>query len=162
MDFLNKRKNQRNNVIKERNGNLQNFENSRQSNESKTTEITYGWYKYGCAGEVKCLSVGVLSMSSRQPNGNQFCFSNFGSLEAAEIVCMMLNNKTSKSCSHIVSYQIDSGEYRWELLNLQAEAKCKKYFDQETIKITAFKNTNRQRFVIIIIRKSFVIDLWSF
>ena len=124
VNFSNKRRNQANSVLKESNKNFQGFENLFEFNGVNATEELYGWYKYGCAGETKCLPVGVLSMSSRQPNGNRFCFSNFGSMDSAETFCMMFNTKKPGSCSHIVSYQTDSGDYRWELLNLHAKVKC--------------------------------------
>ena len=113
------------------------------STESETN--FYGWYKYGCAGYHKCLPVGVLSMASEQPSGNIFCFSNYGTLDAAKSSCQIFNQQKSGSCTHIASYQLETGDKRWELLNIRAEEKCKKYFDSETIQISAFPELRHRR-----------------
>ena len=120
------------------------------SESTQSDNVSYGWYKYGCAGYHKCLPVGVLSMASEQPSGNMFCFSNYGSLDIATSSCKSFNRHKSGSCTHIASYQLTTGEQRWELLNIHTQEKCKKYFDPESIQISALRElSHRQRYLSI-------------
>ena len=90
----------------------------------------YGWDKYGCAGDDQCLP----SKNGRvyfQPNGNKYCSTNFPSLSIARDTCNKLNSYQSGSCTHITTYQMHTGESRWELLNINAVKKCLLYFNTD-------------------------------
>ena len=122
--------------------------NSQGRNEDETRALKYpgfqsqstnGWNKYGCAGDDKCLGP-IKQYWFRQPNGNKFCFTNYPSIELAQTKCRQFNSYWAGSCTHIASYRMYTGEYRWELLNVDAQTKCAKNFDSPLIQIDAFQN----------------------
>ena len=109
-------------------------------------QSVYGWNKYGCAGDDKCLPP-TKQYWFRQPNGNEFCFTNYPSIELAQKKCRQFNSYWAGSCTHIASYRMYTGESRWELLNINAQTKCAKNFDSGLTQIDTFQNqsTNQDR-----------------
>ena len=116
--------------------------NSRQSSSSAGSSVVY---EYGCAGDDRCL-IEDKRFWFRQPNGNKFCFTNYPSIELAQDKCKQFNVYWPGSCTHIVSYQMYTGEYRWELLNRDAVTKCEKDFDLQNIQIDAFRYPNQRQY----------------
>ena len=110
------------------------YSNNLQSQTSNQTQTGQGWNTYGCAGDHKCL-LPSNKFWYRQPNGNKFCFTNYASIEFAREKCRQFNSMWAGSCTHIASYQMYTGEYRWEILNVNANTKCDKNFDLPSVQI---------------------------
>lgn len=69
--------------------------------------------KYSCAGDGQCINQ---SVDLDQPNGNVLCSVNYFSLEDAKFRCNFAIQNYER-CDGYISYRLQSGEIRYELVN---------------------------------------------
>ena len=115
---------------------------TKEFNRQSNVKIKKSLSSFGCAGESKCLN--MKNGFPWQPNGNKFCSTNYLSVDTAGHRCESMNFYKPGSCTHVVMYRMRTGEYRWELLNVNAKRKCANEIDQQVIRIIDFKHFDYQ------------------